>query len=273
LNGAESIPRSIDESISNSSINVALRYGAMASEKTEHAIALVGKFPEHAITFLVREAADASLKQTVESLCRQYNVSIHEILRDAKDGLLMNPHQPSSNAPISPPDSLGSPGFFLPTPRPPTRSSLSGQSGFSSNHTPRPERIIALVAKEGVEEEYPLTMKRSSISTMFSFIRKDIVGRLGLCSSTRDRPATLQCARAPDNILRASSQCLLTWLRSTSQKTHGTHCLIVPDLYLDADVELGDEDYGLCAQWNNGQRHPSPLILLLFLPTMLMTLQ
>jgi hypothetical protein len=225
----------------------------MASEKTEHAIALVGGFPDHAVAFLVREAGDASLKQTVESCCRLHNVSIHDILSDAKHGLPIKSQQVPSTAPISPPNSLGSPNFFPTTPRPPTRrSSLSGQSGFSSNHTPRSERIIACVAKNGTEEEYTLTMKPSSISSMYSFISSDVVDELGLRVIQREQPATLPYIRAPDNILRAATECLLTWLRTTSEKTHRTRCLIVPHHYLDTDVELGDEDYGTFARRNNG---------------------
>ena len=214
----------------------------MASEKTEHAIALVGGFPDHAVQLLVREASDATLKQTVDSLCRQYNISIHKILSEAKEhGLPLNAQQTPNTAPASPPNSLGSAGLDFPTRRAPHRSSLSGQSGTSSHHEtgPSPELITAVIARIGGQEEHTLTMKRSRISSDFSLITKKKAAELKLYATTCDIPLPTPWPRADGHVLRATHKCKLTWLRSTSEKTHSTPCLIVPSSYLEADLELG----------------------------------
>jgi hypothetical protein len=95
-------------------------------------------------------------------------------------------------------------------------------------------------------------MKRSRISSDFSFITKNKAAKLKLSTTTYDITLPTRSPAAHGHGPRVTQKCQLTWLRSTSDKTHNTTCLIVPPSYIEADFELGHKDYGYCALEDDG---------------------
>jgi hypothetical protein len=224
--------------------------------KTDLARALVQTFPKAAMDLLLRTCPDDdTLEVELLKECEHIRVNIHTIISDARDHRVPIYQQPSNDSALgSSLNSLGSPGLDLPIPRAPTRTSLSGQSGTSSHHEtgPSPELITAVVARLGQQNEHTLTMKRSRTSSDFSFITKKKVGQLRLSTTACDIPLPTRGPVAHGHDSRATQKCQLTWLRSTSDKTHDTTCLIVPSSYIEADFELGHKDYGECALEDDG---------------------
>ncbi|KAH8756489.1 hypothetical protein F5882DRAFT_385116 [Hyaloscypha sp. PMI_1271] len=199
---------------------------------------------------LLHTIPDDTLQQKLQRECEHMDVNIHQIISQARHHTVPIYQPPTQDsAPISPPNSLPSAGLDLPIPRAPTRTSLSGQSGTSSHREtgPSPEIITAVVARLGVLKEHTLTMKRSRISSDFSFITKKKVAQLKLSTTACNITLPTRSPAAHGYDTRVTQMCQLTWLRSTSDKTHDTTCLIVPSSYIEADFELGHKDYGYCA--------------------------
>jgi hypothetical protein len=224
--------------------------------KTDLARALVKTFPK-ATMDLLHTCPDDTLEQKLQRECEHIGVNIHQIISEARHHTVPI-YQPvtQDSAPISPPNSLPSAGLELPTPTPraPTRTSLSGQSGTSSHREtgPSPERIIAVVARLGEEKEHTLTMKRSPTSSDFSFITKNKATHMKLPTTACNITLPTRPPEVHGHGPRVTRKCQLTWLRSTSDKTHDTNCLIVPSSYIQVDFELGHKDYGSCALEDDG---------------------
>jgi hypothetical protein len=226
------------------------------SSKTDLARALVQTFPKAAVDLLLRTCPDEiTLEHELIKECEHIGVNIHTIISEARHHRVPIYQQPSNDSALgSSLNSLGSPGLDLPIPRAPTHTSLSGQSGTSSHNEtgPSPELITAVVARLGQQEAYTLTMKRSRMPSDFSFITKKKAGQLGLSTNACDILLPTRGPVAHGHDFRATQKCQLTWLRSTSDKTHDTTCLIVPSSYIEVDFELGHKDYGNCAVEDDG---------------------
>lgn len=222
--------------------------------KTDLARALVQTFPK-ATMDLLHTIPDDTLQQKLQRECEHIDVNIHQTISQARHHTVPIYQPPTQDpAPISPPNSLPSAGLDLPIPRAPTRTSLSGQSGTSSHREtgPSSERITALVAWLGEQKEYALTMKRSPTSSDFSFITKNKATHMKLSTTACDITLPTRPPEAHGHGPRVSRKCQLTWLRSTSDKTHDTACLIVPSSYIQVDLELGHKDYGRGALEDDG---------------------